>query len=117
MNMKDMKNLTIWFICGVAMILEVTFAAYLPKMVAPYNTREKILDPKKRPFCNAFTVVLSPIKTWYVIKRGCEPILLALCQNSSKGSKDNFTPEKCQDLVNTLPRIIQVVNKNKDDVT
>ncbi|XP_030753057.1 cardioactive peptide [Sitophilus oryzae] len=37
------------------LIIEIN-GLFLPKRIAPYNTKEKVLlDPQKRPFCNAFT--------------------------------------------------------------
>ncbi|XP_076250445.1 crustacean cardioactive peptide [Rhynchophorus ferrugineus] len=44
----------IWSI-SIMLIIE-TEGLFVPKRVVPFNTREKvIMDPKKRPFCNAFT--------------------------------------------------------------
>lgn len=64
---------------------------------------------------------LSPIETlWHVMKKRLRANPARSVQELRERLQniwDNFTPEECQNLVNTLPRRIRAVIQNKGDVT
>ena len=51
-----MTMVTFFVICIAAVLTAETQSLFLPKSVAQnLGARERVIEPKKRPFCNAFT--------------------------------------------------------------
>ncbi|XP_063912225.1 cardioactive peptide isoform X2 [Zophobas morio] len=53
---ENMTMVTFFVICIAAVLTAETQSLFLPKSVAQnLGARERVIEPKKRPFCNAFT--------------------------------------------------------------